>query len=337
MAETARSDPTWEIAAPLLAADRLSKTFQHKRVRRSGSGETHAVRDVSFTLVHGGSLGIVGESGSGKTTLARLLVGLEQPTSGRILHEGRELGWALPARERRKRGRLMQIVFQDPYTSLDPRQTVDRVLDEVQRVHFNRARGDRERRSRELLEAVGLTEKESRSLPRDLSGGQRQRVAIARALTAEPSVLVLDEPVSALDVSIQSQILNLLIDLRASFGLSYIFISHDLAVIRQAADAVLVMYRGRVVESGSVERILDHPTHPYTERLLEAVPRPGMQLGRTRSSETHALAPEGCLYRHRCPHAHDRCATEPGLLTVETGHLARCWLVDSSAEGTPHP
>jgi oligopeptide transport system ATP-binding protein len=312
----------------------LDKTFHLRRAFSRTRTEVHAVRSVSFLLGAGGALGIVGESGSGKTTIARMLVGLEAPTSGRIALSGKELS-ARPGRdERLERGRQLQIVFQDPYTSLDPHQSVRRMLDEVQTVHFDRPKGERERKTRELLDAVGLGEKEARSLPRELSGGQRQRAAIARALAAEPRILVLDEAVSALDVSIQAQILNLLADLRRDLGLTYILISHDLAVVRQVADDVLVMYRGRAVETGPVEKILSDPLHPYTQRLLESVPRPGMQLARRAAALD--VEDAGCLFRHRCPHAYERCADEPGLIGSEKGHEARCWLVHGVNGGRRH-
>jgi peptide/nickel transport system ATP-binding protein len=323
-------------ATALLAVEGLTKTFSVKRALGGGGRmQVQAVRDVSFSLPSGGSLGVVGESGSGKTTIARMLVGLERPTAGRIVLQGAELA-AKPSRaERRERARAIQIVFQDPYTSLDPHQSVRRALDEVQGVHFARTQAERTTRTQELLDAVGLGVKEARSLPRELSGGQRQRVAIARALAAEPAILVLDEAVSALDVSIQAQILNLLADLRHELALTYILISHDLAVVRQVADDVLVMYRGRAVETGPVDTILAAPSHPYTQRLLESVPRPGMALERrTAQVETEE---GGCLFRLRCPHAHDRCAEEPPLIEVARLHTARCWLVDRAGHEAAAP
>ena len=311
----------------LLETESLSKTFTTSRgVLTRGAHVTQAVRDVSFTLQRGDSLGIVGETGSGKTTIARMLVGLERPTSGHILQDGVEIGTVLPSGERRRRRRLIQMVFQDPYTSLDRRQSVRSALDEVQRVHFDRTQTERERRTGELLDSVGLGGNEARSLPRELSGGQRQRVAIARALASEPEMLVLDEAVSALDVSIQSQILNLLVDLRAAFGLSYVFISHDLAVIRHVCDDVLVMYRGRVLERGSVSDVLDQAAHPYTQRLLAAAPRPGMSLAR--DTPRREGIPGGCVFTTRCPYQFERCAEEPPLLSVTEGHASRCWLVE---------
>ena len=311
----------------LLSVLELDKTF---RVRTSGlsrhRADVHAVRQVSFDVSEGQALGIVGESGSGKTTIARMLVGLEPPTAGRIVFNGKDLSARPKREERRARGRFIQIVFQDPYTSLDPRQSVRRTVDEVQAFHFSRDSSARRTRTKQLLDAVGLSDKDARSLPRELSGGQRQRAAIARALAAEPKILILDEAVSALDVSIQAQILNLLGDLRREFRLTYILISHDLAVVRQVADDVLVMYRGRTVEVGPVETILSAPLHPYTRRLLESVPRPGMVLAR-RAAVLEG-EDEGCLFRQRCPSAFDRCVAEPDLIATGGSHSARCWLVE---------
>jgi peptide/nickel transport system ATP-binding protein len=310
---------------PLLLVEELEKTFLIRREFSRAREEVPAVRRVSFSLDPGGALGIVGESGSGKTTIARMLVGLERPTSGRILLEGGELSRRPNRAERLERGRVLQIVFQDPYTSLDPHQSVRRALEEVQRVHFTRGKSVRNARTLELLDAVGLGEKEARALPRELSGGQRQRAAIARALAAEPKVLILDEAVSALDVSIQAQILNLLADLRREFQLTYILISHDLTVVRQVADQVLVIYRGRAVEIGPVETILSAPLHPYTRRLLESVPRAGMLLARRPAP--FDVEDQGCLFRQRCPYAYEPCSEEPELDEVDRSHAARCWLV----------
>ncbi len=324
--------PSGSTGGPFLAVERLAKTFRLRRMLfGGGQTEVHAVRDVSFALEPGASIGIVGESGSGKTTIARMLVGLEAPTGGKIVLEGEELRPRPTRAERLRRSRVVQIVFQDPYTSLDPRQSVRRALEEIQRVHFDgRAKAERDARTGELLDAVGLGEKEARALPRELSGGQRQRAAIARALSAEPRILVLDEAVSALDVSIQAQILNLLADLRHELGLAYVLISHDLAVVRQVADEVLVMYRGRAVETGPVETILHSPRHPYTQKLLESVPRPGMRLAREPASL--AADEEGCLFRNRCPYAFERCLEEPELLELDAAHAARCWLVSNGKE-----
>ncbi|MFC1421482.1 ABC transporter ATP-binding protein [Streptacidiphilus cavernicola] len=239
-----------------------------------------AVDGVGFSVAAGGSLGIVGESGSGKTTIARMLVGLERPSGGSITVLGRDR--SAPARgsaERDRRAGELQIVFQDPYTSLDPSQSAGSAVDEVLRHHTGLNRPERAARLAELVDQVGLTSRQAVALPRDLSGGQRQRVAIARALAAEPGVLVLDEAVSALDVSIQAQILNLLADIRAATGIAYLLISHDLAVVRQLCDTVLVLRRGRVVEQGACDRVLDAPAEDYTRALRAAVPVPGWRPG----------------------------------------------------------
>ncbi|MEZ0095668.1 ABC transporter ATP-binding protein [Streptacidiphilus sp. EB129] len=263
----------------------LSKVF---RVPAGKGGQTRhtAVDEVSFRVPAGGSLGIVGESGSGKTTVARMLVGLERPSAGGIAVLGRDR--TAPARwagERNRRARELQIVFQDPYTSLDPSQSARSAVQEVLRHHSGRQgtgrAGDRSAggglTAERLLDQVGLTERQSLARPRDLSGGQRQRVAIARALAAEPKVLILDEAVSALDVSIQAQILNLLADIRTETGIAYLLISHDLAVVRQLCDTVLVLRRGRVVEQGDCGAVLDDPAEDYTRALRSAVPVPGWQ------------------------------------------------------------
>jgi peptide/nickel transport system ATP-binding protein len=235
-----------------------------------------AVDDVSFELPTGGSLAIVGESGSGKSTIARMLTGLEAPTAGTIVVAGRDRSRPdRRAAERRRRGEELQIVFQDPYTSMDPRQTVGSAVDEVLRLHGTLGRDGRATRARELAESVGLDERHLASRPGALSGGQRQRAAIARALAADPKVLVLDEAVSALDVSIQAQVINLLSDIQARTGISYVFISHDLAVVRQIAQQVVVLRRGRVVENGPTDAVLDDPQHAFTQALLAAVPGPG--------------------------------------------------------------
>ncbi|WP_188190459.1 ABC transporter ATP-binding protein [Nonomuraea sp. SYSU D8015] len=262
----------------ILQVEGLRKTF----------GESVAVADVSFSLRPGGALAVVGESGSGKTTVARMIVGLERPTSGRITacgHDRSELPRS--ARERRRRGGEVQIVFQDPYSSLDPRQSPAAAIDEVLRLHTPLDQAKRRRRVAELAELVGLDERQLAALPARLSGGQRQRVAIARALAAEPRILILDESVAPLDVSIQAQVLNVLADVRERTGIAYLFISHDLAVVRQVADDVVVMRHGSIVERGPAAQVLDEPRHPYTRLLRASVPGPGWRPARrTISKET---------------------------------------------------
>ncbi|WP_214409193.1 ABC transporter ATP-binding protein [Sphaerisporangium fuscum] len=251
---------------PILEVEGLRKVF----------GDAVAVEGASFSLAPAGALAIVGESGSGKTTIARMIVGLERPTSGRVTACGADRSApARSARERRRRGREVQIVFQDPYLSLDPRQTPAAAIDEVLRLHSTLDAPARRRRVAELAELAGLDDRQLAALPARLSGGQRQRVAIARALAAEPRVLILDEAVAALDVSIQAQVLNVLADVRERTGVAYLFISHDLAVVRQVTDDVVVMRRGAIVERGPTGQVLDDPRHEYTRLLRESVPRPG--------------------------------------------------------------
>ncbi|MEU9456207.1 ATP-binding cassette domain-containing protein [Streptomyces sp. NPDC048277] len=262
------------MTTPVLEAVALRKEFSGGRV---------AVDDVSLALPPGGSVGVVGESGSGKTTVARMLVGLETPTAGTVRIDGEPLftGRAAPRgrAERVGRARRIQLVFQDPYASLDPRQTVGAGIDELLRLH-EPDRDRRRDRAAELLDQVGLDARMAGSTPSALSGGQRQRVAVARALVSRPKVLVLDEAVSALDVSIQAQVLNLLSDLRAELGIGYLFVTHDLAVVQQVTDDLIVMHRGRVVERGTTDEVLTAPGHDYTRGLLAAVPREGWRPAR---------------------------------------------------------
>ncbi|MCX4750078.1 ABC transporter ATP-binding protein [Kitasatospora sp. NBC_01287] len=237
-------------------------------------GTFRAVDDVSFALAAGGSLGIVGESGSGKTTTARIIVGLERADAGKVLLHGRDrTERARGKAQRLARARQVQMVFQDPYLSLDPRTSVGAALRETLRLHFPEQ--DHARRITELLDQVGLGSRAASALPRQLSGGQRQRVAIARALAVEPAVMVLDEAVAALDVSVQAQVLNLLADIREETGIGYLFITHDLGVVRCVTDDVIVMRHGGIVEEGPTGEVLAEPRHPYTRLLLDSVPRPG--------------------------------------------------------------
>ncbi|MGP4027445.1 ATP-binding cassette domain-containing protein [Actinomadura sp. 3N407] len=238
-----------------------------------------AVDDVSFDLMPGASLGIVGESGSGKTTAARILAGLDEPTSGTITLDG-EIVDGRSRRARRRQARRLQMIFQDPYGSFDPRQTISQSIAEPLKLHAPGSAKEHRARVEELLDQVGLSGRAGRALPRDLSGGQRQRAAIARALGIQPRVLVLDEAVAALDVSIQAQILVLLDELRRDTGISYVFVSHDLAVVRHITETAIVMRYGRIVERGETEQILRNPAHPYTQLLLDSIPSPGWDLDR---------------------------------------------------------
>ncbi|CAB4647787.1 unannotated protein [freshwater metagenome] len=258
------------MSTPLIKVSNLSKQY----------GDLLAVADVSFELPPSGSIGIVGESGSGKTTVAKILVGLERATSGKIEVEGQD--WSLPAKnskERRERAKYLQIVFQDPYSSLDPRQSIGTALREALSISMK----DSDEvivRASELADLVGLPQRILELRPAKLSGGQRQRVAIARALASNPKALILDESVAALDVSIQAQILNLLVDIREQTGIAYILVSHDLAVVRHFADSLIVMKNGNVVERGQTEAVMDQPNHEYTKLLLASVPGPGWVPGK---------------------------------------------------------
>ena len=255
---------------PLLQVTSLRKAYH------TNGKVVQAVDDISFTLTAGGSLGLVGESGSGKSTTARMLVGLETPDTGEIRIDGQPVDLLAKSKQARlERARTAQIVFQDPYLSLDPRVTVSAAVSSVLKLHGMSDRAARARRTTELLDLVGLGEREAGAVPRRLSGGQRQRVAIARALAVQPRVLVLDEAVSALDVSVQAQVLNLLADIRTETNVGLVFVSHDLAVIRYICDDAIVMYKGQAVEQGRTRDLLDSPQHAYTKLLKASVPRPG--------------------------------------------------------------
>ena len=298
------------------------------------AGLVRAIDGVSFTLRRGETLGLVGESGCGKTTTGRCILQLERPTSGQIVFEGVDLA-TLPAGELRKVRPRMQVIFQDPYSSLNPRMSIGDILAEPLMVHgLIPDAAKRRDRVRELLTQVGLLPQHARRYPHQLSGGQRQRVGVARALAMEPSLIICDEPVSALDVSIQAQIINLLEDLQSSLGLTYLFIAHDLSVVRHISDRVVVMYLGKVVEVADRRSLYEEPLHPYTRALLSAVPIPDPKLEahreRTvlRGEVPSALnPPPGCVFHPRCPIAVDRCSAEvPPLREIRPGHCAACHL-----------
>ncbi|GAA2303996.1 ABC transporter ATP-binding protein [Streptomyces caniferus] len=302
---------------PLLEIRDLVKHFPltrgvlfHKQI-----GAVRAVDGVSFALHQGETLGVVGESGCGKSTVAKLLVGLERPTSGQIRYRGEDIS-TLSGRALRAVRRNIQMVFQDPYTSLNPRMTVGDIIGEPYEIHPEVApKGDRRRKVRELLDVVGLNPEYINRYPHQFSGGQRQRIGIARGLALRPEIIVADEPVSALDVSVQAQVVNLLEQLQDEFDLSYVFIAHDLSVVRHISDRVAVMYLGRLAEIGTDEQIYEHPTHPYTQALLSAVPVPDPDARTQRDRillagdvPSPAAPPSGCRFRTRCWKARQLCA-----------------------------
>lgn len=322
-----------EIAAPedaLLDVRGLRTWFPVKKGLLSRTvGQVKAVDGVTFFVRRGETLGLVGESGSGKTTTGRTLLRLIEPTGGSAVFDGKPI-FDLDAEELRKLRRRAQIVFQDPYGSLNPRMTVGETLMEVLRVH-GLARGDAARRRiRELLETVGLLPSHAARYPHEFSGGQRQRIGIARALSVEPDFIVCDEPVSALDVSVQAQVLNLLEELQSKLGLAYLFIAHDLSVVEHVSDRIAVMYLGRIVEYADKRTLFTKPRHPYTEALLSAVPVPDPSIKRNKvvlqgDVPSPMNPPSGCHFHTRCPIAQERCKIEsPVLRDVGGGQKVSC-------------
>jgi peptide/nickel transport system ATP-binding protein len=312
----------------------VHQVVKHYRLPRENllkpAPKVEALRGVSFTMQTGTSLGIVGESGSGKSTLARLVMALEAPTSGSVRLLGRDLNTPSPAELMAAR-RDFQMVFQDPYGSLDPRQRVQRIVAEPL---LNVGAAEATQRVAEALDAVGLRASDAAKYPHEFSGGQRQRIAIARALITRPKLIVADEPVSALDVSVQAQVLNLLADLQQRFGVTYLFISHDLAVVDHVCDEVAVMYAGRIVEQGSPEVLFRTSAHPYTRALIAALPQAQAMVARPQAASDRVAADDkpaasasnaGCSFYARCPHRRERCATDlPALRQITVGHRAAC-------------
>jgi oligopeptide transport system ATP-binding protein len=327
-------------APPMLSVRNLVKHFpvRSRGLLRRQVGVVHAVCGVSFDLAEGETLGLVGESGSGKSTTARALLNLQPATSGEVYYQGRELT-KLPRREMRTLRRDLQIVFQDPYASLDPRLPVNEIVAEPLRIHGLYG-ADGRTVVRDLLRTVGLKPEHGNRYPHEFSGGQRQRIGVARALALRPKVLVLDEPVSALDVSIQAGVLNLLDELQSQLGLSYLFVSHDLSVVRHIADRIAVMYLGTIVEIGTAQQLFESPAHPYTQALISAIPLPDPRKERARERITvvgempsPVDPPSGCRFRTRCPKFADELSDAERRMCVEVppelvdrgqGHPASC-------------
>jgi len=315
---------------PLVQVNHLKKFFGiHGGVLQRVVAEVKAVDDVSFEIGRGKVVGLVGESGSGKTTVGRTLLRLEEATSGEVRFDGNDIMQASPSEMRSYRKR-MQIIFQDPYASLNPREKVREILTHPLKLHRIGRSSDREARAEALMGKVGLTADHLDRFPHEFSGGQRQRIGIARALAVEPEFIVADEPVSALDVSIQAQVINLLQDLASEFNLTMLFIAHDLAVVEHFCDEVIVMYLGHVVEKASAADLYSNPNHPYTQALMSAVPRPRPGKRRQRTLLKGDIPspinpPSGCVFRTRCPLATAECAQAmPPLKEISPGHLSAC-------------
>lgn len=317
---------------PVLEVQDLKKHFPiRKGVLRRTVGHVYAVDGVSFSINEGETLGLVGESGCGKSTVGRVILRLIEPTAGRIWVEGRDIT-GLHKRELRPYRRQMQIIFQDPFSSLDPRMTAGDIVGEPLKVHGVARKKERRERVAQLFERVGLRRAQMDNYPHQFSGGQRQRIGIARALSLNPKLIIGDEPVSALDVSIQAQVINLLMDLQRDLGLGYLFISHNLAVVEHISHKIAVMYLGRIVEYADKRTIFTNPKHPYTEALLSAVPVPDPAIKRQKrvvqgDVPSPMKPPSGCHFHTRCPYAVDRCKVEsPVLRDIGGGQMVACHL-----------
>jgi oligopeptide/dipeptide ABC transporter ATP-binding protein len=317
----------------LVEVEHLTKFFPVRRgVLQRVHAWVQAVDDVSFHILQGETLGLVGESGCGKTTVGRTMLRLLEPTSGRVTFDGVEV-FRLKGGEMKSMRRNMQIIFQDPYSSLDPRMPVGESVAEGLRIHRIGTPAERRKLVQDMLRKVGLEEYHARRYPHEFSGGQRQRIGIARALALQPSFIVADEPVSALDVSIQSQVLNILKDLQAEFNLTYLFIAHNMSVVEHISDRVAVMYLGKVVELASRQALFSDPLHPYTQALMSAIPIPDPHVRRQRillpgDVPSPLNPPRGCRFHPRCPVAMEHCAVEePRFQEVSPGHSVACWRV----------
>lgn len=319
----------------LVEVERLKTHFELKS-QRIGRGHAivQAVDDVSFTVAEGEVLGIVGESGCGKSTLGKTLLRLEEKTDGAVRYRGKEV-FDLQDKELKELRREVQMVFQDPFSSLNPRKKVDALLRQPLRVHGVADRKEQDERIKAMMREVGLNPQFRNRFPHQFSGGQRQRIGIARALMLEPEFVVCDEAVSALDVSVQAQILNLLLELQEKYSLTYVFIAHDLAVVEFISTRILVMYLGRIVEIASKEEIMNDPLHPYTKALFAAFPStdPSVEPDPARLITGDVPSPidppKGCHFAPRCPFAHGRCKEYPPIREVSAGHSVACWLYES--------
>ena len=318
------------MSEPLICAEHLKKYFP------GGKGHVHAVDDVSFSIDPGKTLGVVGESGCGKSTLGRTVLRLEEPTAGRVLFKGEDIS-TYNRRRMWEMRRNMQMIFQDPFSSLNPRMTVSEAIEDPLRLY--RICPDRESRTRrieELMDTVGLAKRLANTYPHELDGGRRQRIGIARALALDPEFIVCDEPVSALDVSIQAQILNLLQDLQKEFNLTYMFITHDLSVVYHISDEIMVMYLGQVVEKAPSEILFANPLHPYTKALLSAIPVPNLHNRKKRVIMRGEITspinpPKECRFSKRCDYACEKCRQgDPPLIEAEPSHFVACTLVRES-------
>ena len=321
---------------PVLRADHVKTWFPVRGLAGRSGACVRAVDDVSLSLLQGETYGLVGETGCGKSTLGRTLIRLLEPTGGRVFLGSTEIT-SLTQRELLPLRSRMQMIFQDPYSSLDGRMHVGEILTETLAIQRRGSRRERMERSLHMLSEVGLPAEHFYRYPHELSGGQRQRVGIARALLSEPDLIVCDEPVSALDVSVRSQIIRLLLELQRERSLAYLFISHDMSVVRYMADRVGVMYLGRLVEEASTDELFDHPAHPYTQVLLSAVPTPDPRTKRERIVLEGDLPspldpPPGCPFHTRCRYASERCRTEcPELKEISPGHIAACHMVQGGS------
>lgn len=318
---------------PLLSVKNVKKYYSVSSPFGRGKKFVKAVDDVEFTLNERETLGLVGESGCGKSTTGRTIMRLTEPTDGEAIYKGKDL-FQLKGKELQLMRREIQMVFQDPHSSLDPKQCIGHSIEEPLEIHKLGSKKERMERAMDLLHKVGLREDQYYRYPHEFSGGQRQRIGIARALAVNPNIVICDEPVSALDVSIQSQVINLLQELQDQFSLSYLFIAHDLSVVRHIADSVGVMYLGKMMEKASTEELFAHPLHPYTQALLSAVPIPNPNFKKNRmilkgDIPSPLNPPSGCVFHTRCPHATERCRTEvPRLMQKASNHLVACHLYD---------